>query len=67
MGWDIRMASNKKCVLCNSKVSEKYTPFCSKRCADLDLGKWFNESYRVEGEDKTSSDNQEGEENQDLQ
>ena len=26
----------------------KYRPFCSKRCADIDLGNWFNEKYRVE-------------------
>ena len=23
----------------------KYRPFCSKRCADIDLGNWFNEKY----------------------
>ena len=22
-------------------------PFCSKRCADIDLGNWFNEAYKV--------------------
>ena len=25
----------------------KYRPFCSKRCADIDLGNWFNEKYTV--------------------
>lgn len=25
----------------------KYRPFCSKRCADVDLGNWFNGSYNV--------------------
>ena len=23
----------------------KYRPFCSKRCADIDLGNWFNGKY----------------------
>ena len=27
----------------------KYRPFCSKRCADIDLGNWFVEKYVVEG------------------
>ena len=31
-------------------------PFCSRRCADIDLGRWFQESYAipaVEGADDT--------------
>jgi endogenous inhibitor of DNA gyrase (YacG/DUF329 family) len=24
-----------------------FRPFCSARCADVDLGRWFTESYRV--------------------
>ena len=24
-----------------------HTPFCSKRCAQLDLGKWLNEAYVI--------------------
>ena len=35
------------CPICQKDRDPKYTPFCSKRCADIDLGKWFNESYRV--------------------
>ena len=25
-------------------------PFCSRRCAAIDLGRWFGEVYRVPGE-----------------
>tara|TARA_R110000868_G_scaffold162903_3_gene394565 strand:- start:24671 stop:24871 length:201 start_codon:yes stop_codon:yes gene_type:complete len=35
------------CAMCGKPVDEKYKPFCSKRCADRDLGKWLNESYAV--------------------
>lgn len=35
------------CPICKASSVEKYRPFCSKRCADVDLGKWFNESYAV--------------------
>ncbi|MDG4719964.1 MULTISPECIES: DNA gyrase inhibitor YacG [Thalassospira] len=35
------------CVVCGSPATEKYKPFCSKRCADRDLGKWLNESYSI--------------------
>lgn len=41
-----------KCPICGKLfVSDKYTPFCSKRCADIDLGYWFNGSYAVASED----------------
>ncbi|KJE36045.1 hypothetical protein UF64_08175 [Thalassospira sp. HJ] len=35
------------CVVCGKPADEKYKPFCSKRCADRDLGKWMNESYAI--------------------
>ncbi len=46
-----------KCPICGKVVPVgKYRPFCSKRCADIDLGNWFNESYRVEAEDDIESE-----------
>ena len=36
-----------KCPLCAKKAVQKYLPFCSKRCADLDLGKWLGDGYRI--------------------
>ena len=37
------------CPQCK-KTSQRATyPFCSKRCADLDLGAWLNGSYRFSG------------------
>jgi endogenous inhibitor of DNA gyrase (YacG/DUF329 family) len=48
------------CPICAKESDPKYRPFCSRRCADIDLGRWLNETYRVpaahEGEDDTSSD-----------
>jgi uncharacterized protein len=35
------------CPICGKPPVEKYRPFCSKRCADLDLARWFNGSYSV--------------------
>lgn len=35
-----------KCPICKKEVEDmKYRPFCSKRCADIDLGNWFGEKY----------------------
>ena len=37
------------CPICKSAAVEAYKPFCSKRCADIDLGKWFKNSYAIPG------------------
>ena len=37
----------KKCAVCGKAINEKYGPFCSKRCRDIDLGKWMNGSYSI--------------------
>lgn len=35
------------CPICSKKTDPKYRPFCSKRCADIDLGRWLSGSYAV--------------------
>lgn len=39
--------STPSCVICGKPVVARYRPFCSTRCADLDLGRWLTESYRL--------------------
>ena len=46
------MVQIEKCLICNGEVSPKHKPFCSMRCKDIDLGKWFNENYRVQTEER---------------
>ncbi len=37
-----------KCPICKKEFEDmKYRPFCSKRCADIDLGNWFSGKYSV--------------------
>ncbi len=38
-----------KCALCAKRVTPDYRPFCSKRCADIDLGRWLKGQYAVPG------------------
>ena len=35
------------CPVCGKPAETAYLPFCSRRCADVDLGRWFNEDYRI--------------------
>ncbi|MEM9578820.1 MAG: DNA gyrase inhibitor YacG [Pseudomonadota bacterium] len=39
------------CPLCGKPTDVKARPFCSKRCADLDLARWLNGSYAVPSND----------------
>ena len=47
--------AEKKCPMCGKPREEKFRPFCSKRCADLDLGRWLDDSYRVPTEEPADS------------
>jgi uncharacterized protein len=38
-----------KCPICKGEAAAPYLPFCSKRCADIDLGKWFTNAYAIPG------------------
>jgi endogenous inhibitor of DNA gyrase (YacG/DUF329 family) len=40
-------ASRRNCPICGRPAVQRYRPFCSARCADVDLGRWFNEVYRT--------------------
>ncbi len=46
---------SRACPVCNKPAAPQFRPFCSKTCADIDLGHWLSESYSlpVEGEDET--------------
>ena len=46
-----RRRKARPCPVCAKPASEEFRPFCSKRCADVDLGRWLNEDYRVPVED----------------
>ena len=35
------------CPICNKPSDPEYRPFCSKRCADVDLNRWLSGVYAV--------------------
>ena len=39
-----------KCPICGKPQDTAYRPFCSKRCSDIDLGRWLGGRYAVPGE-----------------
>jgi endogenous inhibitor of DNA gyrase (YacG/DUF329 family) len=40
------------CPICKKPSLRAYYPFCSKRCADIDLGRWFSNAYAIPGSDE---------------
>jgi endogenous inhibitor of DNA gyrase (YacG/DUF329 family) len=51
------------CVICGKPQVERFRPFCSRRCADVDLHRWFSGTYAVpvaEDEDEDGESRPEG-------
>ncbi len=46
-----RSKGNRPCPICGKPRSERYDPFCSKRCADVDLHRWLKGGYVIPGAD----------------
>lgn len=43
--------SQPACPLCGKPTEDRYTPFCSARCKQIDLNRWLSEVYIVPSED----------------
>ena len=44
------------CPICHAKTSREYRPFCSRRCANVDLGRWLTGGYAIQAEEAPSDD-----------
>jgi uncharacterized protein len=60
-------AMAKPCPICGKPESGAFRPFCSARCADVDLNRWLSGVYAVPvaEEEKTSATPQPGEKHAD--
>jgi uncharacterized protein len=36
------------CPICGKPATSRHRPFCSARCARIDLGRWLKGNYRIE-------------------
>ena len=51
------MSQKSLCPMCEKKHSvPNFRPFCSQRCADLDLSKWLSDSYAIPGSPADEAD-----------
>jgi endogenous inhibitor of DNA gyrase (YacG/DUF329 family) len=44
------------CPICSKASNASYRPFCSRRCADVDLARWLNGSYAVPSDEPVDPD-----------
>lgn len=44
------------CPICADKTDARYKPFCSRRCADVDLAKWLGGGYAIPSNDPEDAD-----------
>ncbi|MDT3684385.1 MAG: DNA gyrase inhibitor YacG [Pseudorhodoplanes sp.] len=45
------LAPGKPCPLCGKPAVVEFRPFCSKRCADIDLNRWLSGVYAIPAEE----------------
>ena len=51
------MPPAKTCPICGKPSVEAFKPFCSKRCADVDLNRWLSGTYVIPAkEDEPAAD-----------
>lgn len=43
------MAKAPLCAICGKPQAEQFKPFCSARCADIDLNRWLKGNYAIPG------------------
>jgi endogenous inhibitor of DNA gyrase (YacG/DUF329 family) len=54
-------AGARRCPVCGKRSVPRHRPFCSGRCADIDLGRWLKGAYRVESGEAAEDDRQDNE------
>ncbi|HEY3697025.1 DNA gyrase inhibitor YacG [Phenylobacterium sp.] len=44
--------SQGRCAICGRPAAAEYRPFCSRRCADVDLQRWLVGGYAIPADDE---------------
>lgn len=49
-------ATSGSCPICGKPTELLYRPFCSRRCADIDLSRWLSGAYAIPAEPDPEDD-----------
>lgn len=47
----VRLRPRRPCPICSKPSQQKFHPFCSARCANVDLNRWFGGHYTIPAEE----------------
>jgi endogenous inhibitor of DNA gyrase (YacG/DUF329 family) len=65
MGWPADPSSPEKarppCPICGRPGTAEFRPFCSKRCADVDLNRWLSGTYAIPAPEDAEEADEDGE------
>ena len=50
------MKTAARCPCCGKTAQPGFRPFCSRRCADVDLARWLRGDYSLPGNDGEAAD-----------
>lgn len=50
------LAPGKPCPICGKPAAQSMRPFCSRRCADIDLNRWLSGVYAIPVKEEESED-----------
>jgi endogenous inhibitor of DNA gyrase (YacG/DUF329 family) len=59
---DVNKPAAGRCPICRRETLAEFRPFCSRRCADVDLSRWFGGVYAIPVTD--ADDDEDGDEPQ---
>jgi endogenous inhibitor of DNA gyrase (YacG/DUF329 family) len=52
MNPPVNSAGGKRCPICGKGADGTFRPFCSKRCAEVDLHRWLSGTYAIPAADE---------------
>ncbi|MFA6267121.1 MAG: DNA gyrase inhibitor YacG [Pseudolabrys sp.] len=56
MNETVRKTPTARCPICGTATDVAFKPFCSKRCADIDLNRWLSGVYAVPVKEEEDED-----------
>jgi uncharacterized protein len=62
MADPIILRPRRPCPICKKASTQKFHPFCSARCAQIDLAKWLGGAYAIPAEEADSSPTEQSDE-----
>jgi uncharacterized protein len=59
MADPVKLRPRRPCPICRKPSQQKFHPFCSNRCAQIDLGRWLGGTYTVPSDEAPDQDEDE--------